>query len=124
MAELPEEVKKAWDDRKGAIVLTTVCQDGTPNSIWASCVSTYGSDKIVVADNFFNKTRENIEAGTKASVLLITAAGKSYQIKGPAEYHTAGEIFDNMKSWNGDRPGHAAAVVNVEEVYSGADRLV
>lgn len=42
MSVLPELVIKAWDDRQGPIVLTTVGEDGLPNSIYASCVSLYG----------------------------------------------------------------------------------
>ena len=124
MAAIPEVASKAWDDRKGAIILTTVDADGVPNSIWASCVKKFGEDKLVVADNFFNKTRANLQAPGKGALLLITNAGKSYQFKGSLGYATAGDVYDDMKSWNGERPGVAAAVLHVEEVYSGAEKLL
>jgi predicted pyridoxine 5'-phosphate oxidase superfamily flavin-nucleotide-binding protein len=124
MAALPESVKKAWDDRKGPAVLTTVDNNGMPNSIYVGCMSLYGDEAVLVADNYFDKTRKNITAGTKGSFLFITNAGKAFQIKGDVEYHTEGEIFDNMKTWNPPKhPGNAAAALKVSEVYSGAEKL-
>ena len=38
MSKMPEEVKNAWEKREGAVVLSTVDADGTPNSIYATCV--------------------------------------------------------------------------------------
>ena len=124
MPALPDAVSKGWDDRKGPVVLATVNADGVPNAIYASCVGKFGDDKLVVADNFFDKTRANILAGSRGSILFMTNDGKAFQVKGAVERLTEGEIFDDMKSWNGDRPGHAAAVLSVEEVYSGAEKLL
>jgi hypothetical protein len=57
-------------------------------------------------------------------VLFITKAGKAYQVKGSLEYHHDGDIFDFMKSWNPEQhPGHAAAVLVPECVYSGAKQI-
>ena len=123
MTRLPEAVLQAWEDRNGPIVLTTVDQDGTPNAIYATCVRRIDDEHLTVADNFFSKTQANIKSGSKGSLLFITGEGKSYQVKGSIEYATSGEYFDNMKSWNGDLPGHAAAVLCNEEVYSGATKL-
>ena len=125
MQSLPKAVSKAWEEREGPIILTTVDRDGVPNSIYATCVALFREDRVVVADNYFSKTRDNISAGSKGSILFITKDGKSYQIKGSLEYHKEGEIFDDMKKWNQEQhPGHAAAVLKVEEAYSGAERLL
>jgi len=124
MASIPEEVSKAWEDRKGPIVLATVNEEGTPNAIWAGAVSKFDEETLVVADNYFDKTRKNIFAGSKGAILFITNEGKAYQLKGKIEYHEEGEIFDDMKSWNSSKhPGVAAAALKVEEVYSGAEKL-
>ncbi|MCD4700093.1 MAG: pyridoxamine 5'-phosphate oxidase family protein [Phycisphaerae bacterium] len=124
MAALPEIVSKAWDDRKGPVILATVDAGGALNAIYATCVKKFSEAKLVIADNFFSKTRANIQAGSSGALLFITNEGKAYQVKGRIDYLTSGEIFDDMKSWNGDRPGHAAAVVNVEEVFAGAEKLL
>ena len=125
MGSLPEKVSKAWDDREGPVILTTVNKDGTPNSIYATCVSKFTDDTIVVANNYFSKTLENILAGSKGSILFITKEGISYQIKGSIEYLEEGPIFEDMKKWNPEKhPGHAATALIAEEIYSGSEKLL
>lgn len=125
MAALPEKVSQAWEEREGPIVLSTVNNDGIPNSIYATCVSKFSEDTIVVANNFFSKTLKNIQSGSKASILFLTKEKKSYQVKGRIEYHTEGTLFEDMKKWNPKKhPGHAAAALKVEEVYAGAEKLL
>ena len=125
MATLPKNVREAWEDRDGPIVLATLSKEGVPNIIYAGCVGIFGEDRLVVADNYFNKTRENLKTeGGKGSVLFLTKSGKAYQVKGTLEYHTEGEVFDHMKTWNPpEHPGNAAAALRVEEVYSGAEKI-
>ena len=125
MSVLPKEVSTAWDKREGAIVFTTVDEDKIPNSIYATCVSKFDEETIVIADNYFHKTRNNILAGSKGSILFITDKGNAFQLKGTIEYHKEGEVFDDMKKWNPEKhPGHAATVLKVEEVYSGSEKLL
>ena len=122
---IPEMIQQAWNKREGAVVLTTVDELGIPNSIYATCVGLSEDKRIVIADNYFFKTKQNIEKNNKITVLFITKEGKSYQVKGEAEYHTSGELYDFMKSWNPSKhPGHGALVVNASEVYSGKERLL
>jgi len=123
VSQLPEVVSQAWESRQGPIVFTTVDEQGTPNAIYATCVSKYDESTLVVADNFFGKTRANIKAGSQGSILFITDEGKAYQVKGTISYTTAGAVFDDMKCWNGERPGNAAAALSVEAVYSGSTQL-
>lgn len=125
MAALPEQARIAWEDREGPIILSTVNRDGMPNAIYATCVSKFSEDTIVVANNFFSKTLENILAASKGSILFMTKEGESYQMKGRIEYHKEGRIFEDMKKWNPqEHPGHAAAALKVEEVYMGAKKLL
>ncbi len=125
MKTLPQEVSDAWKKRKGPIVFTTVDEQYQPNAIYATCVSKYDEQRLLVADNFFRKTRQNISNGSKGSILFITDDDTSYQVKGSIEYHNKGEIFDNMKKWNPEKlPGYGVAILNVEEVYSGSKQLV
>jgi predicted pyridoxine 5'-phosphate oxidase superfamily flavin-nucleotide-binding protein len=123
----PKEVLAAWENRKPEVIFTTVSEDGIANSIYATCVSIFNENKIIVANNFFDKTLKNILAGSNASILFITKdeKPKSYQAKGSIEYVTSGKEYDHMKSWNPERlPGHGAAVVCVDEIYSGAEKLL
>ena len=126
MAKLPALLSEAWENRKGALVLTTVSSTGIPNSIYATCVSKYDEETLIVADNYFNKTKENILSGSdKGVILFITEDDKAYQIKGTLTYHVSGDIFDDMKKWNpAKHPGHAAVALKVEEVYKGAEKII
>lgn len=124
MQKLPEDICSAWNERDGAVVLTTVSEDGTPNSIYATCVGLHNESSIVIADNYFCKTRDNINNGSVGCVLFITKDGKAYQIKGKLELFSEGDFYDFMKSWNPDKhPGHAAAVLTPDSVYSGASQI-
>ena len=125
MAKLPDIVSNAWQTRKGPIVLTTVSKDGVPNSIYATCVSKFDDSTLVVADNYFDKTQKNILDGCKGIILFMSEEDKAFQVKGSLEYHKEGAVFEDMKTWNPQQhPGHAAAVLKVEEVYSGAEKLL
>ena len=125
MAALPEIVTESFQDKQGPAVFTTVNKDGVPNSIYVNCVRIFSDDTFVIADNYFNKTRRNILAGSKGSLLFLTNKIKSFQVKGRIEYHESGEIYDDMKKWNPTKhPGHAAAALKVEEVYSGSEKLL
>ncbi len=124
MAALTEEVKKVWDEREGPVVLTTVNSENIPNSIYATCVGLFAG-KPVVADNYFAKTRENIQNGSSGVILFINKENKAYQLKGTLEYHTSGEVFESMKEWNPEKhPGHAAVLLEIEEIYSGAEKIL
>ena len=122
--KIPEVVKEAWGKREGPAILATVDGSGMPNIIYVGAVGLYGDERLVIADNYFDKTRRNIKAGSKGAVLFMTSDKKAYQLKGSLEYHSAGPVFDDMKKWNPpNHPGHAAAALVVEEVYSGAQRV-
>jgi predicted pyridoxine 5'-phosphate oxidase superfamily flavin-nucleotide-binding protein len=122
--KISDVIKDVWPRREGPLVLTTVSSDGVPNSIYATCVNIYKGDRILIADNYFDKTRRNLKAGSKGSVLFMTDDKKAYQLKGTLEYHMEGPLFDDMKKWNPPQhPGHAVAAVVIDSIYSGAKRL-
>ncbi len=125
MAVLPTAVCKAWEEKEGPIVFSTVSEEGVPNSIYTTCVSKYNDETLVVANNYFSKTMKNIDAGSKGSILFITPGGKAYQVKGSIGYFTEGDIYRDMKNWNpAKHPGHGVVALKVEEVYSGGEKLL
>ncbi|MBM9520110.1 pyridoxamine 5'-phosphate oxidase family protein [Desulforhopalus vacuolatus] len=125
MAALPEAVSKEWENREGPCIFATIDSNGHPNAIYVTCISKFNEDTILIANNFFSKTLENILSGSKGSILFITKEKKSYQIKGSLEYHDKGPVFDDMKKWNPAKlPGHGAVAIKVEEVYKGAEKLL
>ncbi|MCA1808334.1 MAG: pyridoxamine 5'-phosphate oxidase family protein, partial [Lentisphaerae bacterium] len=90
MPTLPKTVQQAWADRDGPVILATVDDDGTPNIIYATCVAQSGEEHLVVADNYFDKTRRNILRGGRGALLFRTKSGKAFQVKGVLEYHRCG----------------------------------
>lgn len=124
MTKIPQFVRNEWKKREGPIVFSTVDKNGVPNSIYVTCVAIYDDETILVADNHFDKTKNNILNGSKGSVLFITNERKSYQIKGNIEYHKSGSLFDDMKKWNPKKlSGNAVAAIKAEEIYSGSQKL-
>ena len=125
MKKLPEIVQTAWMNREGPAVLATVDAAGRPNVIYVGCVSAWGEGTVAVADNYMHKTRANIQAGRPGALLFLTKDRKAYQLKGTFTYHTAGPLFESMKTWNKpEYPGVAAVALQVQEIYSGAEKLM
>ena len=125
MDDATKILKEAWDRHEGPVVLSTADRQGVPNAIYANNVKLLDDGRIVVADNYFNKTRKNIQSGSRAAVLFITGEKKSYQAKGEVEYLTAGPIYEDMRQWSDQKhPRIAAAVLRVDELYSGAQKLI
>lgn len=121
---LPVEIENGWLEREGPVVLGTVDASGVPNLVYASIVSRMKDGRVAVADNYFSKTLANIHRGSRASILFITKAHKSYQIKGTLEYCTEGPLYEEMLTWADPKhPRRGVAVLNVEEAFSGSDKL-
>ena len=125
MPRLTPEAHQAWLEREKRMVLTTADSDGIPNAIWILCAKLVDDEAFVIANNSMHKTLENIKIGGKASLLYIAPEREAYQVKGTIEHHPDGPVFDSMKRWlNPNYPGKSAVLLNIEEVYYGAKRVV
>ncbi len=125
MPSLTPEAHQAWLKREKRMVLTTSDSDGVPNAIWILCAELVNDETFVIANNAMHKTLENIESGGKASLLYLAPEREAYQVKGTIEHHPSGPVFDDMKSWlSPNYPGKSAVLLNIEEVYYGAERVV
>jgi len=128
MAAWCDELANAWDARKGPVVFATADASGRPNAIYVTWVKRFG-DAVLLADNYFDKTKANILAGSRGALVFLTKEGSSYQVKGSIDYQTSGPAFDEMKGWLPDPerfPGHGAALLEVDEAYSnryGSQRI-
>ena len=124
-AKLPAELLNAWNDREGPVILTTVDAVGTPNSIYAGIAHLTSDGRLAVTDNYFFKTKANIDARTKACLLFITKQGNAYQIKGTIDYHTIGPLYDEMLLWSDPKhPRKGVAVLNALEVFRGSEKVL
>lgn len=118
-------LKEAWDLREGPAVFTTADKNGLPNSVYVLGMKLLEDGRIAIMDNYFYKTRENIKNGSKGSFLFLARPRKPYQAKGSIEYLTSGPVYEDLKTSIPDKfPRVAAAVLKVEELYSGAEKLL
>ena len=124
MNQLPEEITTAWKKHDGPAIFTTVGAEGMPNTIYVTCVRQYEDGTFLVADNKFHKTKENLQAGSKCSLLFITGK-KAYQLKGTVSYESDGPRREFMRECLDPKyPVHAVAVLAVKEAYSGAEKMI
>lgn len=118
-------VLQAWALRDGPAVLTTVDASGVPNSVYVGELGYLEGFGFVVANNYFQKTFDNLSSGHPGSILFLTRERKSIQVKGSLSYHLEGPAMDFMRSFhNPKHPGHGAVVLRVESAYQGAHRLL
>jgi len=125
VAQIPEVVVSAWQQKNTPAVLSTVDGEGIPNVIYTAFISQYGDDAFAITDHFFSKTRDNILQGSKGAVLFLSEDGKSsYQLKGSFEYHQDGEIYEKVRaSMPPELPSKAVVILRVEDIYSGGEKL-
>jgi predicted pyridoxine 5'-phosphate oxidase superfamily flavin-nucleotide-binding protein len=124
MSNLPAKFIEAWQQREPRMILTTVDTNNMPNAIWVLCVKQLDDQRILIANNFFSKTLENINNGSKGSLLMIAPEREAYQIKGSIEYYTSGPIYDDMKAWLDPKfAGVGAAVLSIDAIFYGAERV-
>lgn len=125
MAKLNQRVRNAWDNKEAKLVFATVDRGGNPNIVWVVCVRIIDDERILIVNNYFNKTLENILSGSMGSLLFIAPEREAYQIKGTLSYHTDDDIYDDMKGWLAPNfPGVGAVVLTVTEIYYGAEKII
>ena len=118
-------VAQGWENREGLAVFVTVDAAKTPNAIYVGEIRYVPGEGLIVADNYFHKTRAHIKNGTRGAILFLAKERKSFQVKAPLACHTGGPIFQKMQTWRDPKhPGGAATLLRIEEAYSGAEKLL
>ncbi|MFI4910484.1 MAG: pyridoxamine 5'-phosphate oxidase family protein [Sedimentisphaeraceae bacterium JB056] len=121
MPTIPENVKKAIEAQDYFAVATSTA-DGVPNVAYVKYLKVIEGDKILIGDNYFAKTRENILNNKKVAFAVLDEEKGSFQIKGTATRLTEGKWFDYVQTWVSEKlPRAAAVIVEVENIYNGAE---
>ena len=123
MVKLPKIVKDAIDNQD-VFPVATCSKDGIPNVVYIGCLKVIDDQTVLIADNYLNKTRENILGNSKLAFVVRDEAKGSFQIKGTTERLLEGPMYDEVQKWVRDElPKVAAVVLHVEQIYNGAEQL-
>ena len=123
MAQLSEAVKKAISKQE-IFPVATSNQNQIPNVVYIKYLKAIDDQTVLIADNYLNKTRDNILNNGKIAFVVRDEEKGSYQIKGTAKRLTEGDMFDEVQKWVPDKfPRVAAVLMHVEEVYNGAEQI-
>ena len=123
MAQLPEAVKKAILKQE-IFPVATSNQDLIPNVVYIAYLKVIDDQTVLIADNYLNKTRDNILSNGKIAFAVHDEEKGSFQIKGTAERLTEGKMFDDVQTWVPDElPKVAAVIMKIEEIYNGAELI-
>jgi len=127
MAKLPKEVMDAVKKQENFTAATSD-KNGNPNLIYIGFFKVLDDIRMSMADTSFNKTRSNLSANPKMSIVVLDPdTKKAYQIKGRTELKTSGVEFDYLKDQVKKRMPELtlkhAVILHTEEVYCGADKL-
>jgi len=120
MAKMPDIVKKAISKQELFCVATST-SNGIPNVAYIKYLKVIDDQTILIADNYLNKTRDNITNNSKIAFAVLDDEKGSFQIKGTARRLTEGDMFDEVQKWVPEKlPRVAAVIMDVEEIYNGA----
>jgi predicted pyridoxine 5'-phosphate oxidase superfamily flavin-nucleotide-binding protein len=107
---------------KDLVFLATASTDGVPNVVPIGFARPIDSDTILIADNYMNKTRQNLENNPWISLVTKDATKCPFQFKGRVEIFESGTYFDTVTEWGQNAmtklTPKAAILMKVTEIYS------
>jgi hypothetical protein len=120
MAKLTQEMKEAFSKVR-IFPFATASGTGIPNVIPIGMCQLVDDETIWIVDNYFLKTRQNLEENPRASLFVWgPEVGACFQIKGEVEIKTEGEDYKkaySMAKSKGDYPAKALIVLKINAVY-------
>ena len=126
MAVLTDRMKEVFGKQaNGTFPLATADRNGVPNCVPVNAVKILDDETILVSDQFFSKTSNNIKGNPRVTITFWDKF-EGYQVKGEAQILTEGKIFEETSQWirkMGEKLGvplkaKAAVVIKVTEIYS------
>lgn len=123
MVKIPQKVRNAIKNGK-PFSLATASKKGKPNMNYVNCLKLIDPETVLIADNYFKKTKKNLLENPQIAFGVLDEKAASYQIKGKIEYLTKGKYYDEVQEWcRKKHPRKAAVIVHVKEIYNGMKRL-
>jgi predicted pyridoxine 5'-phosphate oxidase superfamily flavin-nucleotide-binding protein len=106
---------------EGRVLGFATCDlNSKPNVNAVACAKVVAKDKILITDNYMNKTERNLAENNKVAIVVWGKDEKEgYQFKGTAQYITEGKwkrFVEQMRE-NKGLLAKAAVLVTVKEIY-------
>ncbi len=122
MVKMPAEVRETLEKQK-PVPIATASKSGVPNVVFVGLLKIVDDETLMIADNFFYKTAQNLAENPRISVLCYNGeTKKSFQIKGNATVYKQGVDYEAMKTWvhgvNNKLPAKACVMVKITEIYN------
>lgn len=126
LVKIPEEAKIVFEKaiKNCQVAVSTSSTDSTPNTVPVVFLKLYDDEHILIADNYFQKTRKNLEENPKISIAFwnTETAWEGFQIKGTSKIYTLGkeyeEAFNFVKLKKPKLNTKAAVLVKIEQIYT------
>ena len=95
---------------KNLVYLATSNPEGKPNVVPVGLCRAINDKQLIIIDVLFNKTRKNLEDNPLVALSFTDYKRMaSYQLKGRAEIHTEGPIFERMLQIREQKEGRMRA---------------
>lgn len=92
---MSDEIMEMLDEN--LVYLATSTTEGKPNVVPIGLCQAVNMNQLIIIDVMFDKTRKNLEANPMVAISFTDQKRwESYQLKGKAEIHTEGPIFEQM----------------------------
>lgn len=123
MAQMTKRMRELFEKVPTAI-LATATEDGVPNAVPVGAKKVLDDETILISDQFFNKTLENLTANPNVAI-TFWEGHEGYQIKGSVTVETTGKRFEDTARWIEERSSKAgfplkskgAVIVHIDAIY-------
>ena len=117
--QLQGKIKTIFNESR-RVQLGTASAEGVPNVCHIGCKFTREDGKLIMIDNFMNKTKANVLENNKVAILMMDE--DAYQIKGLCTYVDEGEEYEAAKAWMKAKsvkfPAKGALIIEVTDVFN------
>lgn len=124
MAQMTERMQRLFN-RVETAVLATSTKDGMPNAVPIGAKKIIDPETVIISDQFFNKTIQNIRSNPNVS-LMYWEGREGYQLKGMVTVETQGQRFKETAQWIEEKgreiglplKSKGAIILSIEEIYA------
>jgi uncharacterized protein len=124
MAQMTERMQRLLEKVQTAVFATST-KDGIPNAVPIGAKRIIDPETVLVSDQFFNKTLQNLNENPRASI-SYWEGHEGYQLKGTVAIETSGDRFEETARWIEERShrvgfplrSKGAIILSIEEIYA------